>query len=404
MEKGELVRLINRLADPEGALRREVVIRGPVLSVHGRTYITEKPLVISLGKCAEKMAKWAMENLKPVEVLSNGEVEGSIPLGNSHPLSDQESIRGAREIKRALSELDYDMVLFLVSGGASAMIEDPTVPLEDYNTTVKLLMDSGADIYALNTVRKHLSTVKGGRMALMAKSKVLNLLVSDVPEDDVYTIGSGPGLPDPTTYSDALEIVRYIESVPKSVVQYLRAGVRGEVPETPKELPNVAGTHVILSPLTVTRELSGYFTNPLVLTPWATGEASSLGEIIADIGLSVKKAGAPGKAPQTIILAGEPYVRVKGTGVGGRNSEVALSVASKLRETNYTFLAYATDGIDGNSRYAGVYFRDLYLDWREREKYRRESDTYTPFVKRGLHIETGRTGNNVNNIYVLEIE
>lgn len=421
-----------RAADPEEAVARSLKLENGKLRVSTSLFdLKGKLYLVGFGKAAYKMAKAALEVLG--EIVEEGVI--SIPKGfkveeelenvdivfSGHPKPDTGSIEaGKRILKLAEQAGEHDIVLVLISGGGSALMEYPVegVSLDDIAYTSILLMNSGADIYELNTVRKHLSRVKGGQLAkAIFPATTISLIISDVVGDRVDMIASGPTAPDPTTFQDAwfiMEKYRLIEKIPNSVRSYLERGLRGEVPETPKEGDPIfrkVYNHIIASNIASLRKMKkkaeemGY--NSLILTSMIQGEAREVGKVIAALALEVKKTGNPVTPPAVILAGGETTVTVKGSGKGGRNQELALSAAIQIKDGEGIVVAsVGSDGIDGPTDAAGAIV-DGYTVVKAYEqglnaiKYLENNDSYTFFKKVGGLVETGYTGTNVNDFIVV---
>lgn len=405
----QLIEIIDNAADPYIALSNRVKVLETKIEVGNKEIeVGNKVLVISVGKCAYKMAKWAKEKVKPImgiivrpEGDLLGKIDDFVEVRSTHPLPSHKSIEASKIIEEEIKK-DYSSILFLISGGASALLEDPLVSLEDLVKLNNLLIKSGATIYEINTVRKHISRIKGGRLAESAKSKVITFAVSDVPMDDPSTIGSGPTVEDKTTYLDAYKVLKsrnIWELIPESVKKIIEKGVKGEIKETPKYLNTQC--FIILKNRDVLEELRvklNYF-NPMILTSWATGESREIAKLFARIFIENKKNNA-------LLMGGEPEVTVKGKGIGGRNTEFVLSfLVNAYNENKFLILGYATDGIDGNSNAAGAWgdentLNEILEKGNELDKVFSENNTAKPFKDVNKLIYTGYTGNNVNNIYI----
>jgi hydroxypyruvate reductase len=336
-----------------------------------------------------------------------------------HPAPDSRSDAAGRAALRtaALTKTaaDRQELLVLLSGGASAMMAVPAdgLSLEDKRQTTERLLRAGADIHTLNTVRKHLSAIKGGRLAAAA-GVCRTLAVSDVVGDDPSVIGSGPTVPDATTFGDALAVLAHfggLAAYPPAVVQHLRAGERGEVGETPKPGDHrvlrstfslIGGRRDAMSGASAEALRRGY--HPLVIDDAVVGEARTTA--VAHARAMLARADTLAR-PACIVSSGETTVHVRGAGRGGRNQEFAVAAAEVLRPETAAALASAgTDGIDGptdaaggivdnttvsRARAAGIDLRG-HLD---------DNDAYTFLDRLGDLIRTGSTGTNVGDIQVL---
>jgi hydroxypyruvate reductase len=332
----------------------------------------------------------------------------------SHPVPDERGRAAAGELLRlAESAGADDLVIFLVSGGGSALLPAPVPPitLAEKREITRLLLGAGADIGELNCVRKHLSLLKGGQLArAAAPAQVLTLALSDVIGNPVDVIGSGPTAPDPSTFAQALEILdrfRLRERAPRSVVERLEAGARGEVPETPKpDDPLFARvTNVLIGDNALVVEGAraraaelGY--EPVVLTRSLSGEARDTAREFVARGRALT-------APACLIAGGETTVTVTGGGVGGRCQEFALAAAIELAgAANFTVLAAGTDGTDGPTDAAGAVADGstvargvaLRLD---AQSFLAANDSYAFFAALGDLVVSGPTGTNLLDVYLL---
>jgi glycerate 2-kinase len=317
----EIIDKILQYSDPYNTLKEEVTIINNKIYIKNYEFKFEKPLLISVGKASYKMSKFFLERIKPVRsILVKPKNSPKIHLDNteifetSHPLPDESSIMAAEVIVDTIKREDYDLLIFLISGGSSAMIELSEIPLDELRYIYDILIKSGLSINEINIVRKHLSLIKGGQLGKNAKSPILTLAVSDVPDNDISSIGSGPTVIDNSTINDAREIMRRLGL--NKWEKYLR--------ETPKSLPNSV-SFIILDNMRVLKKLSRNFKNSLILSSEIRGDAVSLGMFFASIFNSIERYGENIKRPYTILAGGEPEVKIDGKGgKGGRNGEVVL--------------------------------------------------------------------------------
>ncbi|HMN87462.1 MAG TPA: glycerate kinase, partial [Bauldia sp.] len=329
-----------------------------------------RTIVIGAGKASAAMAKAVEDNwngaLHGLVVTRTGH---GVPCRHieiveaSHPVPDQRGEEAARRIL-ALAESagPDDLVLCLISGGGSALLALPAegISLEDKRTVNKALLASGADIGEMNTVRKHLSAIKGGRLAAAAApAKVVTLLISDVPGDDPSVIASGPTVADPTTFAEARAILARHGITPPPAVERHLAEARGETPK-PGD-PRLAGatTAMIASPMASLLAAANIAWRagiaPVILGDALEGEAREVGKALAGIALSVSRHGHPAAAPAVLLPGGESPVPVRGKGRGGRNVEFLLALALTLRGSpGIHALAGDTDGVDGQEEIAGA--------------------------------------------------
>jgi glycerate 2-kinase len=340
-----------------------------------------------------------------------------------HPLPDESGVRATNEIVDLLKKADADtLVICLISGGGSALLVSPCegVSLGDKQAITDLLLRSGANIHELNTVRKHLSMVKGGRLAELAyPARTISLIISDVMGDSLDVIASGPTSPDGTTFAEALAIVkRYglIERVPGSVLEVLDKGAQGLFPETPKHKDTIFEKvcNVIIGnngrALHAAREKAGSLRfQAEIVSDAVAGEARDVGRDLARKAIEIKSA-KHSSQPVCLISGGETTVTVAGNGRGGRNMELALSFASEIEGIGgISLLSAGTDGTDGPTDAAGaIVDGDTVKRGRENgadvSEYLANNDSYTFFKKAGGLFVTGPTGTNVMDIQILAIE
>jgi glycerate 2-kinase len=338
-----------------------------------------------------------------------------------HPLPDGGSVAGAqRALDVAAASGEHDVLLVLLSGGGSALmaLPAPGITLESKQHTARTLMQQGADIYELNTVRKHLSAIKGGQLAVAARGSVLTCAVSDVVGDDLSVIASGPTVPDESTFASALEVLARRGGTgvyPDSVVQHLRRGMAGDVAETPSagDARLARARALVIGPQRGAIEGArraaaalGYHVH--VIAEPVTGEAR-----LAATEHVERTAHEVGSLPRPlcVIASGETTVTVRGTGKGGRNQEFAFSMARALHALGPRVVAASigTDGIDGPTDAAGAVVDPTTFE-RARaagvaapEDYLTENNTYAFFDRIGDLIRTGPTNTNVGDLQVMLI-
>lgn len=338
----------------------------------------------------------------------------------AHPVPDEKGVAAARKIYELAASLTADdLLICLISGGGSALLSLPTPGLsfEEKRAINAALLKSGAPIHEMNCVRKHLSAIKGGRLAaIAAPARVCSLLISDVPGDDPATIASGPTVPDPTSCADALSIIRrYDLPVPAAVQEALE---KSDL-ETPKpgDLPH-ASCHILASPIQSLKaaakaaEAAGI--PALILGDALEGEAKDGGQMMAGIALACVRHGLPIKPPCVLLSGGEATVTVTGRGRGGRNAEAllgfigGLSLASLEEKGRISALFADTDGIDGTEDNAGAYVTGKALQALTSEPLAAvraldAHDSFGFFNDRGLLFETGVTFTNVNDFHAVLI-
>jgi len=387
-----------------------------------------KLIVIGFGKAACPMARALEENL-PLPV-NNGiiitkyghcreNLTGLKVIEAGHPVPDSNGLRGTDTIIDILENTDEQtFVISLISGGGSALLVSPCegISLAEKQAVTDLLLRAGADIYELNTVRKHISRIKGGRLAELAyPAKVMSLILSDVIGDRLDVIASGPTAPDTTSFGEAILVLeRYglKERVPENVLAVLNRGAGGLVPDTPKaggkifervENVIIGSNAIALSAAKENAEQLGFQAN--ILSSEITGEAREVGKRLAEKALELR---ATGKKKLCLISGGETTVTVRGKGKGGRNMEMALSFAMEIQGVDgITFLSAGTDGTDGPTDATGAVVDGKTIEkatGMEPEAYLKNNDSYHFFKKTDDLLITGPTGTNVMDIQIVVIE
>jgi hydroxypyruvate reductase len=390
---------------------------------------------LAVGKAARAMADEAAAILgarldSGLVVTSGGgkrggrRADGPVrTLEAGHPLPDARGLAATAEAERLLGGLKAeDLLLLLLSGGASALLPAPVegVSLEDKARATGLLLEAGAPIHELNAVRKHLSRFKGGQLArLAAPARVAALVLSDVVGDDLSTIASGPASPDPTTFADALAVLEsrgLTRRVPRTVLEHLWAGVRGRRKETPKPgdpvfrrvTAEVVGSNrLCLEAAARGARRQGY--RPLILTSRLEGEAREVAVVLVALLRECATAGRPVPLPACLLAGGETTVTVRGRGQGGRNQELAVAAVEPLAafETAALLASLATDGVDGRSDAAGgvvdrhTLSRAQDLGLAPPSAFLARSDSRGFLGPVGGLILTGPTGTNVMDLTVL---
>lgn len=333
----------------------------------------------------------------------------------SHPVPDDAGQMAARRLLDLVRGTGpEDLVIALISGGGSALLTLPApgISLAGLRGTTAALLASGAPIEAMNTVRKHLSAIAGGRLATASRAPVRALIISDVTGDDPTHIASGPCAPDPTTFADALEVlVRHDVSVPPDVLAHLRAGAAGNVAESPKPGdPGLANTEnrVIATAANSLHAAAAVFrqngVEPIVLGDRITGEASEVGKVLGGIIRYAADRGEPWPRPFALISGGECTVTLRSDGGrGGRCTEFLLSLGLVLRDVPQAFaIAADTDGVDGSESNAGALLTPDSLGRAERlglsaSAHLARHDAYPFFEALDDLVITGPTLTNVND-------
>ena len=379
----------------------------------------EDYVCLAVGKAARGMAEAAARRLgtriREGLIVTNVAGDGPFPvLVGSHPVpTDASEAAGRAALRLAQSAAASDLFLVLLSGGASALMAVPAdgLTLADKAETTEVLLKNGASITALNCVRKHLSAIKGGRLAAATSARIITLAISDVVGDDLTVIGSGPTVADTSTYREALRALDEHggrQQFPPEVVARLVAGVRGDVPETPKHIKGSASVarvigsrHEAMAGAAAEARARGYSVH--------VHEAAVVGE--ARVTAAQFMAGVTGAAadrPVCLISSGETTVHVTGTGRGGRNQEFALACVETIsRSEKVAALAsVGTDGVDGPTHAAGAIVDSSTLQRARTASlspaaYLQNNDAYAFFSALGDLIQTGPTGTNVGDLQVI---
>jgi hydroxypyruvate reductase len=418
-----------KAADPVEAVLRSLHVRDNTLVAGRRRYPLnwfENVWVVGAGKASAAMAR-------AVELRLGARIRGglvNVKYGHlarlrrvelnecGHPVPDSSGIRGAQriaEIARGAGE--RDLVLCVISGGASALLPMPAAPvtLAEKQATTKLLLACGADIHEINAVRKHISGIKGGQLARLAyPATVLALLLSDVIGDDPDVIGSGPAAPDASTFADARAIFEkyvLVGRIPASVRERIERGARGEIRETPKSGDPVfeRSTNLVvgsnrLAVDAAARKARELGLRPLVLSTVIQGETRDVARMHAAIAREILASGRPAKPPVCLISGGETTVTLRGNGLGGRNQEFVLAAAIDLAGCDrVVVLSGGTDGTDGPTDAAGAIASGTTLRRAERigldaRHFLADNDSYHFFEALGDLLKTGPTNTNVMDV------
>jgi glycerate 2-kinase len=381
-------------------------------------------LVIGAGKASAAMARAVEDNIEgPLEGLVVTRYGYAVPCERieiveaAHPVPDAAGIEAARRIREMVAGLTADdLVLCLISGGGSALLAAPApgLTLADKQAVSKVLLKSGANISEMNCVRRHLSALKGGRLAAACHpAKVVTLLISDVPGDDPIDIASGPTVPDPTTCNDALAIIqRYAIDVPANVRKLLESGAGETVKSGDPRLERIE-TRTIVTPQ---KALEAAATVALgagipahILSDRLEGEARDAGKILGGIALQVADRQQPFVPPCVMLSGGETTVTVRGSGRGGRNVEFLLSLGIALHgHSGIHAIAGDTDGVDGLEEIAGAHLAPDSLEraWRKGinpNDSLANNDGHGFFEALGDGVITGPTLTNVNDFRAILI-
>lgn len=412
------------------ALRRTLHKDGDELTIGLQRYNLrdyERIVVVGAGKATAAMAR-------AIEPILGRHLDGGVVIVKyghglatkriavteaGHPLPDRAGLAAGRRVREIVAGLTArDLLFVLLSGGASSLMPAPVpgLTLSDKQRVTNQLLRCGAGIAEINCVRKHLSTLKGGRLAALSGATIVTLVLSDVIGDDVSAIGSGPTAPDRTTYGDAVACLRRYglwSSAPRAVCQYLENGAKGRLTETPKPGARlfrrihheiIGNNAIALAALTATARSAGWRT--LMLPPF-TKEAREAGADMGALARRIITRQSPVSNPCCVVAGGETTVTVKGSGKGGRAQEFAVAAAKAVAGLTGVYVAaVATDGSDGPTDAAGgLVSGDT---WRRAGRMGMNldatlisNDTYRALKRLKCHIITGPTGTNVNDLYLL---
>ncbi|NJE26625.1 glycerate kinase [Thermococcus sp. MV5] len=416
-------------ADPYEAVKKALKVEDNNLIVRGKEFpINGGIYVLAFGKAACSMSK-AVEDVlgdKIVEGIAVTKYGYGLHLRKikvieaGHPIPDENSMKGAQlGVELAKKVGKDDILLVLISGGGSAlfMLPEDGISLEDKMKTNELLLKSGAKIYEINTVRKHISKVKGGKLAKLVKGTLISLILSDVVGDPLEAIASGPTVKDPTTFQDAYRLLKLYnvwDKLPESVKMHIELGIKGEREETLKEdLPNVHNFLIASNSLAceaAKRKAEELGLNAYILTTTLEGEAREVAIAFGSIIEEIYHRERPFKRPCVLIAGGETTVTIEGEpGLGGPNQEFALSIARKISGLRgVAVLAMDTDGTDGPTDAAGGLVDSYTLSClREKgldvEEFLKAHNAYEALKAGKALLVTGPTRTNVNSIIIAVI-
>ncbi len=420
--------------NPIQAVKRHVTLQDDKLIVGDKTYNLadyDGVYVIGTGKASAAMGQ-AVEDLfgeRLKEGVVNVKYGHTFPLKKikvneaGHPVPDEAGFNGTEEIIQLLKKTEKDdLVLSLISGGGSALLPYPAegLTLEDMQEVTRCLLEVGACIHEINALRKHLSQVKGGRLARLAHpSTLISLMLSDVIGDDLDTIASGPTVPDESTFDDCLKVLEKYqmrEKIPNSVAEILEKGARGEVEETPKagdpafqRTQNLVIASNILAVQDAQQKAEEFGYNTVILSTFVEGETKEVARVHAAIAKEILQTGNPVPRPACVISGGETTVTIRGKGLGGRNQEFVLAAAIDIDGLeNVVILSGGTDGTDGPTDAAGAIAdgstvnraREMGMD---AEDYLQENDSYHFFEPLGDLLITGPTHTNVMDLRLVMV-
>jgi hydroxypyruvate reductase len=408
---------------PEEAIQRATMRDDHSIRIGARRLVLsdyERAVIIGFGKAAVPMGRAALKLLEGINVSgvlvspAPQDVDGLEVVAGSHPLPDERSLNGGRKVlKAARSVGEDDLAVVLISGGGSAVVAAPArgLTLADLQATNSLLLRAGATITELNAVRKHLSAVKGGRLAeaLSDAKAIVTLVLSDVIGDPLDVVASGPTVPDPSTFLDALRALDKYDlrdEVPAAVKLHLEAGAALLIPDTPehgkffsRQIISIVADAGIAA--RAASDAARHHPGPAhVVATDLEGEAREVARELVEAAEKI----TPG---ETLVYAGETTVTVKGNGRGGRNQELALAASIALRgRDDVVILSMGTDGIDGMSQSAGAFAdgsavargRKLGLDALDHLD-RNDSHPYLAAI--GDTVNSGPTGTNVGDLILV---
>lgn len=418
----------------DNAVKNNVQKQGNVLVVNQQTYNLDyykKIYVVGAGKGVAPMAKALEEILGDhlyggMVIVKYGhglDLETIKVVEAEHPTPDQAGLEASKQLVDLMDETtEEDLVICLITGGASSLLTLPLegITLEDKQKTTRVLLECGATIHEINTIRKHLSAIKAGRLAEIAyPAHIITLIVSDVIGSQHTNIGSGPTAPDHTTFKDCKKIITkyHIEdNLPENVIKLIEGGIEGRIAETPKEedqiFDNVNNMIIADNLLSVSaakekaKEL-GY--NAVVFSSTLQGEAREVARALASIAIEVRNNGNPIETPACILIGGETTVHIHGNGKGGRNQELALSMAIELKDADDIYVLCAgSDGTDGPTDAAGALIDNTTYEKAMKAgmdpwEYLDNNDSYNFFKPLDQLLVTGPTLTNVMDINVIII-
>jgi hydroxypyruvate reductase len=415
--------------DPVNAIKRQVSLSDDTLRIGQRIYDLSQYrniYVIGGGKAGGSMAQAIEEilgqrvtaGLVNVKVGYGAETE-IIRLNEAgHPIPDAAGMAGTKQMAElARKATEEDLVICLISGGGSALMTLPAegITLADMKSLTDAFLRCGATINEINAVRKHLSQIKGGNLARLAyPAEIVSLILSDVVGNPLDVIASGPTVPDTTTFTDAYGVIEkygLLEELPRPIVERLRQGKDGLIAETPKEGDEVftrtynliiASNEGAAEAAIAKAEELGF--HSLLLSTFVEGEAREVAKVFAAVAKEIIRSGHPVSRPACVVAGGETTVTVRGSGLGGRNQEMALSAALEIAGLeDVTIIPLATDGTDGPTNAAGAIadgstLRRAQAAGLSAPQYLADNDSYHFFQQLGDLLITGPTNTNVNDL------
>jgi glycerate 2-kinase len=421
-----------KAVQPGAAIKRYCKFDGKTLFIGHRSYQLNQYknlYVLGAGKATASMAA-AIEDMIDEKITGGiitvkfdhlADLKHINLIEAGHPVPDENGIRGASAILNLAKNVEEDdLILCLISGGGSALLPFPYdgITLKDKQDIIKILLSCGATIHEINTIRKHISKIKGGRLAqAVYPATLVTLILSDVVGDDLDVIASGPTVPDSSSFYDCKNIIRrydIIDKIPKNILNHIEYGISGEIDETPKPLDPVfertynliigSNAESLISAKDKAENL-GY--NVLILSSMIEGETRFVAQVHGAIAREIIKTGNPLPLPACILSGGETTVTISGNGLGGRNQEFALSASIDISgKKNIVILSGGTDGIDGPTDAAGAFSDTFTLKRAEKmglDPYRflANNDSYHFFQNLGDLFITGPTNTNVMDLRIV---
>ena len=375
--------------------------------------------LIGFGKASVGMAQAVCDSIdvKNGAIITNDpdnkvQSRSVLTLVGNHPIPSQKNIDNTENILDIVNKCkENDLLIVLVSGGGSSLLCKPRVSLNDLQKTTDLLLKSGANIREINTIRKHISFVKGGQLATSAKCTIISFIISDIIDDPIEFIASGPTYPDSTKYSGAKKILNKYGlwlKIPLSVKKVIENGIQGVISETPKKndlvfrnVLNYIVSNNEIACIAAKEKAEELDYKAMLLTTSLDGEAKNIGKYLVD-----KATNYITDKKMLFISGGETTVTIKGSGKGGRNQEMVLGSVKELADKDVVFSSFATDGVDGVCDAAGA-IADAYTLKRankknlDQHKFLEENNSYEFFNSLDDLIITGPTGTNVMDIQIL---
>lgn len=423
-----------KAVNPIHSVKKHFIRQDEKIIVKDQTYdLTryDRILVVGGGKASAAMAQPIEEILgdRLKSGILNVKYGHAVPLNiihvneAGHPVPDEAGLLGTQKIIHLLQQTgEKDLVLCLISGGGSALMPCPAegLTLKDKKQLTKCLLESGATIHEINALRKHVSQIKGGRLAKLAyPSTLVALILSDVIGDDLDSIASGPTVPDKSTYQNCLQILdkyNIQHKIPSSVLELLKKGSKGEIKETPKaddpafkQTQNVIIASNILAMRAAQRKAEALGYHPLILSSRIEGETKEVSRVHAAVAKEILSTGNPVSRPACVISGGETTVTIRGKGLGGRNQEFALAAAIEIKGLeNVVILSGGTDGTDGPTDAAGAIADGTTLKRAkalglDAEHHLRDNDSYHFFQSLDDLLITGPTYTNVMDLRLVMV-